>query len=131
MLVRMDGDSEDDYPDALEFIDVFNGRLVKLPRTAISRQWSESVYGLWNGIVVSLSVISGVDDHYRAGSVDPAAGALGFQGDQYQSWRGVIPAKEVLLLKVKITERPVTIPFANMSSDDMIASKVNLLFPEE
>ncbi len=41
LLVRMDGDSEDDYPDALEFIDVFNGRLVKLPRKAI---WGDMLF---------------------------------------------------------------------------------------
>ncbi len=120
ILVRSEGDSVSDFPDAISFKVTQTDFLVKLPRKFISREWSEDIWGEWKGVEFHISLIPGNDEEYSAFSIDPAAADIGIRGDQYHGWWGVIPACEVTYTRMRIREKPTSIPYAVMRQEDVI-----------
>lgn len=102
---------EDDFPDALEFGGSDDDGWIKLPVKALSRRWSEDIYGLWRGVKVQVTIL-----HKRGQSIpycyssDPAAGERGLRGDQYQGWQGAVSADEVQLTYKEVWEYPIDPP---------------------
>ena len=114
-----------DFPDALEFGGSGDDAWVKLPVKALSRRWSEHVFGIWRGVQVSVRVVP-----WRGKLVpycytnDPAAGKRGLSGNQYDGWQGSVSPDEVQLTYTEVREYPIDPPGGVLRSQDVKVTKI-------
>jgi len=117
-VIRPEDASDEDFPDALGVGANDGGVWVRLPRSVLSREWLEAVFGTWKGVEFCLRHISWYGRVSLWGSTsDPDAGALGIPGDQYNGWDGVLPADEVTITRRITYEYPLDAPDSRRHTD--------------
>lgn len=107
VATELDGRSPDDFPDAIEFGEGRSGPWVKLPISALTRLWRETVHARWRGADVTVGsrrvVTASKVVLYFIGP-PKVARELGMEGDQYMGWSIVVPADEVEVVNVETKE---------------------------
>lgn len=107
VATELDGRSQDEFPDAIEFGEGRRGAWVKLPRAALTRYWSETVHARWRGAevdVASRRVATASEVVLYFIGPPKVAKELGMDGDQHMGWSIRVPADEVEIVDVEMRE---------------------------